>query len=94
MTNVIYPLGRGEDMSEGEHALLDADPYDPLGAQDYPTLDAPEGEWETKDGTVLPLRRMTDAHLLNALRWMKARGLDRHPKHAELEKERRWRHLR
>jgi len=86
MSNVYYPLGRGEDMSEGEYALLAAyDDDEDKVTENYPEhLDAEIGFWETKDSDVIAITAMTDTHLRNALRWMRARALDGHPKYNEL----------
>ncbi len=88
----FYPLGRGEDMSEGEYAALqamDEDPDEDEIARDWPDhLNAPEGSWQTRDDSTVLIRDMTDKHVRNAIRWMKARALDDHPKFDELIAER------
>jgi hypothetical protein len=94
MTVVYYPLGRGEEMSEGEYVRQSAlgdedDAFDGMrfAEDDYPTLGAVKGFWETKEGALIALAAMTDKHVRNALRWMRARGLDGHPKYNELHGE-------
>ena len=94
MTNgPFYPLGRGEEISEGERAMLDADPFEQKHDEDesshgWPShLNTPEGSWQTREETVVAIADMTDTHLRNAIRWMKIQTLHDHPKFDELRTE-------
>ena len=76
-----------EYISEGEYAITqDTDVGNP--EEDYPRLAAPDGIWETSDGIQIAIGDMTDAHIRNAMRWMRGRGFECHYKYAELASER------
>lgn len=65
-----YPLGTGEEMSEGEYQamtdLLNDPPIDSSRRKVY-VADAPIGWWTVRGGTQLEISKMTDAHLRNAI---------------------------
>ena len=91
-SGVSYPLGM--DMSEGRYQeSLDACGLADDSSPGWPAqLDAPEGLWQTQDGTVVRIRGgMSDKHLRNAIQWMRARAFDDHPKLKELLTERKYR---
>lgn len=80
------PLGRAEDMSEGEYQTMwelcngshEAPP---------PSLAEPRGWWRTKGGISVMLVEMSSAHLLNTIRLFDRAGWGEHPKIRELSDE-------
>lgn len=95
-----YPLGNAPDMSEAEYQAAYANPDpDLMGEEAYVAAcgeivgrgDAPPkalgekvGYWRTRDGRVLAVGEMTDAHLANAVRLFVRAGWGEHPKVSEL----------
>jgi hypothetical protein len=88
---VFYPLGSGEAMSEGEYQrmFVEQDDREPASA-----LNAPKGRWQTADGALLYIGKMTEEHLKNAIAACKRFGTGRHPKCRELRRELRKRGVR
>lgn len=85
MSSEHYPLGRGEEMSEGAYQEMFYRGDDGEEAQTWPEhLNVEHGYWETKNHDVIAISAMTDLHVKNALRWLRARSFDGHPKYAEL----------
>lgn len=82
---VYYPLGRGEDMSEGEYQAMQA-ACDSAGAPP-PRLDEPAGYWRTRNGSVIRVADMSSSHLLNAVRLFDRSGYGDLPKILELREE-------
>jgi hypothetical protein len=105
MGPTYYPLGRVEEMSEGDHMAMDAYDeeieYDPAAIEQQAAferldhIDAPAGVWNSTSGPI-PMKLMTDAHLKNALRWLDRYNLLGTDKAAEIrdEQERRVRRAR
>lgn len=79
------------DDSEGHRMAMDV-----LDSEGMPpdSLDADPGWWETAEGEVIKIKKMTDRHLLNAIAWMVREGWDDHLKFDELVAERGRRGLR
>lgn len=78
-----YPLGCSEDMSEGEYQA--ATYYeDPVGDG---SLNAPVGQWRTRDGRLLPIATMETKHLENAILYFTRAGWSTHEKIGELREE-------
>jgi len=77
-----YPIGTAgsSDMSEGEYQEV----YDYPDYDEY-TVTSAIGYWRKRDGNVIEIVSMTDAHLDNAIKYF--RGVD-HPKIDELHAER------
>lgn len=65
----IYPLGRGEEQSEGEYQAQ----YEMCNEPPEPRPKRSESKyvWTTKDGTQIRVRKMTDSHLVNAIRFLR-----------------------
>jgi hypothetical protein len=85
MSSEYYPLGRGGEMSEGAYQEMFYRGDDDEGARTGPEhLNADPGYWETKTHDIIAISAMTDSHVKNALRWMRARSFDGHPKYVEL----------
>lgn len=105
MGPTYYPLGCGEEMSEGERMAMDAYEeeleYDPAAVEERAAferldhIEAPVGVWNSTSGPI-PMKEMTDAHLKNALRWLDRYDLLGTDKAAEIrdEQERRVRRAR
>jgi len=68
--SVYYPLGRGEDMSEGEYqyqvALCES-----AGLEDIEPVPppAPVGYWRVRGGALLEIVKMSTEHLKNAINY-------------------------
>ena len=83
---VIYPLGRGGDMSESEYQAM----YEACGVVSVrvpPSLSAAVGLWQTSDRRTLKIAEMTRAHLTNAIALFSMAGLGDHEKIWELRDE-------
>jgi len=78
-----YPLGRAEDMSEGQYQSLHAIVHEPE--------DAPTGMWQRREGDLIPIADMTDAHLDNTIEMLRRNNATAWHKYRELlvEKKRR-----
>ena len=71
------------EMSEGEYqAMCDWEPSGVPGS-----LNERDGYWRTRDGRVLEIAKMSDAHLGNAIRLFERSGWGEHPKIQELREE-------
>lgn len=83
--SVYYPLGRGDEMSEGEYQYQLA-LCDEAGRPDAVPA-APKGRWRVRGGALLEIRGMTDAHLRNAIAFFERRGDGQDKKIGELRIE-------
>ena len=83
-----YPLGAGEEMSEGEYERM-WELCNNVGRSyaSTSTLVAPMGIWVVRSGARLSISQMTDTHLVNAIAYCKRYGLSAHPKCDELRAE-------
>jgi len=73
--------------SEGHRMEMEAqDAYDEAMGE-WSTV--PAGFWRTREGTVIEILTMTDAHLANAVRYCENEGVGKHPKVTELRVEQR-----
>ena len=87
---VYYPLGRGEEMSEGEYERQYALCNDVRRDDDYERVTAPktpDGYWRVRGGALLEIRTMTVEHLKNAINLFANSGHGSHPKIQELREE-------
>jgi hypothetical protein len=93
-----YPLGRGEDMSEGEYqyqmALCDAAGNEDaiyesssLHPLEEPLSPVPEGFWRVRGGALLEIAKMSTEHLKNAINYFERNDGGRHSKIEELRAE-------
>ena len=85
--SVYYPLGRAEDVSEGEYEEMYAlcnEVGEPPHAR---SSIEPAGSWRTRGGAVLRVAEMSATHLTNAVRLFERNGLGDHPKVQELRAE-------
>lgn len=88
-----YPLGLGEEMSEGEYQASYCDPFDQVLDHDLDRTPRalrepqPPGLWKTRDGRVLVIAEMTVDHLTNSVNLFASHGWEDHPKIQELRKE-------
>lgn len=93
MGAVYYPLGRGEEMSEGEYeyqyALCnDAGRDDEAASVPHK---APVGQWRVRSGAVLKISEMSVEHLKNAISYFERGGQGDNAKIKELREELAWR---
>lgn len=64
-----YPLGHGEEMSEGAYqAAIDDD------CSSFPAHAPSRNVWTTKDGTQVRISKMTDGHLINTIRYLRRKA--------------------
>ena len=79
---IYYPLGRAEEMSEGE--------YQAMFDETYISSRSPNcavGQWRTRNGSIIKIAEMTTAHLKNAINYFERDGWGKHPKIEELRDE-------
>lgn len=80
---------RDTEMSEGEYQTM-CGMLDDLGAVPFESgapIEAPAGRWRVTSGALLPIDRMTDAHLSNAVALCERIGTGGHSKCQELRAE-------
>ena len=78
-----YPLGCGEEMSEGAYqAMFAGYEVDTNGS-----LNEETGRWRCRDGLVLAVADMSTKHLENAIRYFSRVGWSEHWKIVELRGE-------
>ena len=58
---------------DSEECVVEADKADLVRELWYRMRDRGEIQWRTKDGRMIPIKDMTDTHLLNALRMLRRR---------------------
>lgn len=85
-----YPLGTGEEVSQGEYEYQYAlcnEPPDDLPQRKVYVADAPEGRWTVRGGAQLEIAKMSDAHLRNAIAFFERHGEGQNKKIEELRQE-------
>ena len=82
-----YPLGTGEEMSEGEYEFQRALCDEPPDYIDRHSFTERHGCWRVRGGAILKIRKMTTSHLQNAIALFERGGQSSHPKLVELRDE-------
>jgi hypothetical protein len=77
------------DISEGERALIAADPFTPEGGEAalFDFIDGPKGYWNISADNAICICAMSPGHIDNVLAWLARHGLHDTDKAAELRAE-------